>query len=189
MRFTKCLHTITVAVIALTMIGCAAKNVDFSTIECPARASELAAYDVFVGSWNWEAEMVNAAEGSQAWKGTAKWSWTLDNRYLHGTMEAASANAKFQAEGYWGWHPKAKKYTWAMYNNWGYPQHGTAKYCSESKHWTMKYKSVGLDGSTSYGRYEMKVVDNDTLDWTMVEWADPFHMVMKAEMTGTYKRR
>nr|NIP84766.1 hypothetical protein [Planctomycetales bacterium] len=53
----------------------------------------------------------------------------------------------------------------------------------------MKYVSVGLDGTTSYGYYQMKVVDDDTLDWEMVEWADALHLAKKLEMTGTYKRK
>ncbi len=53
----------------------------------------------------------------------------------------------------------------------------------------MDYKSVGLDGTTSYGRYHMTVVDDDTLDWRMEEWADGLHLVKKMEMKGTYKRK
>jgi hypothetical protein len=189
MRFARSLLVMLLPVVMLGSTGCAVKSVDLSTFDRPARAPELSAYDVFVGEWNWEAEMLNATEGGRHWKGTAEWEWTLDNRYLHGTMSATSPDAQFEAEGFWGWHPKSKKYTWAMYNNWGYPQHGKAKYHSADRHWKMRYKSVGLDGSTSYGRYEMKVIDNNTLEWTMVEWADPFHMVKKTEMTGTYRRR
>ncbi len=52
----------------------------------------------------------------------------------------------------------------------------------------MKYKSIGLDGTTSYGSYSMKVADNDTLEWRLQEWADMMHLFKKLEMTGTYKR-
>ena len=53
----------------------------------------------------------------------------------------------------------------------------------------MDYKSVGLDGTTSYGRYIVTVKDNNTLDWNMTEWADPFHTITKMELEGVYKRR
>jgi len=53
----------------------------------------------------------------------------------------------------------------------------------------MPFTSVGLDGTTSYGLYTMQVVDDDTLDWTLIEWADGLHTIMKSEMRGTYKRR
>jgi hypothetical protein len=53
----------------------------------------------------------------------------------------------------------------------------------------MTFKSVGLDGTTSFGRYQMTVVNNDTLDWHLDEWADGMHLVKKMEMKGSYKRR
>ena len=174
---------------ALTSVGCTAKNLDFSTLEKPARASELSAYDIFVGQWDWEAEMVNAAEADKKWSGTAQWSWILDNRCLHGSMSAKNVHVSFEASGIWSWHPKSKKYIWWMFNNWGYPQNGTASYDSTTRRWKMPFTSIGLDGTTSHGLYTMKVVDDDTLDWTLIEWADGLHMIKKSEMRGTYKRR
>ena len=177
-----------VPVAALLLAGCAASNVDFSSIERPDRATELDAYNVFVGKWDWQAETLNADDAHKNWTGTAEWRWTLDQRCLEGEMSAASGDTKFETAGIWSWHPKKKKYIWSMFNNWGYPQEGSATYCAETKHWKMKYKSVGLDGTASYGLYEMTVEDNDTLTWRMDEW-DAWHMVKKLEMTGTYKRR
>ena len=174
---------------ALLLTGCAASNVDFSDIARPARAPELGAYNVFVGSWDWKAEMLNGDDAHRNWTGTAEWRWTLDERCLHGEMAAESGATKFKTAGIWSWHPKKKKYIWWMFNNWGYPQEGTATYCDESKHWKMKYKSVGFDGTSSYGLYEMTAVDDNTLEWRMDEWADALHIVKKLEMTGTYRRR
>lgn len=169
--------------------GCAAKQVDFSRIKPPQRPSELDAYDVFVGSWTWEAEMLNAGGDDRKWSGTAEWHWTLDKRCLRGTMASQNKSVKFEAEGIWSWHPREHRYIWGMFNNWGYPQRGTAKYDAAQKHWHMTYKSVGLDGTTSHGEYHMRVVDKDTLSWSMTEWADRLHMVKKAEMTGKYTRK
>ncbi len=168
--------------------GCAAPKVDFSSLERPGRAAELDAYNVFVGSWVWEAEVLNAEAGDKAWTGKAEWKWTLDKRCLHGMMSAKSASAEFEAAGIWSWHPRKKNYIWWMFNNWGYPQEGTATYDAESRCWKMTYESVGLDGTTSYGQYKMKVINNDTLDWRMDEWADMTHLMKKLEMTGRYKR-
>jgi hypothetical protein len=169
--------------------GCAASKVSFSDIQRPDRAPELDAYDAFVGSWTWEAEMVYPEGLSEAWTGTADWSWTLDKRSLKGHMSAKSEHAEFESEGIWSRHPKSGKYIWWMFNNWGCPQQGKAKYNEETSTWSMPYKSVGLDGTTSYGKYTMTLVDKDTLDWNMVEWALPLHMIKKMELQGTYKRK
>ncbi len=177
------------AAAVMVVSGCAAPQIDFSALQQPARAAELAAYDVFVGKWIWEADVANAEGADKHWTGDAKWEWTLDDRCLHGVLSAKGAHAEFKAAGVWSWHPKDNKYIWWMFNNWGYPQQGTAKYDEATKTWTMPYQSVGLDGTTSHGCFTMKTVDNDTLDWSMVEWADMLHMVKKLEMTGTYKRQ
>ena len=180
-----------VAIVAMAgvLVGCAAPTLDFSTIERPARPVELDAYNVFAGSWIWEAEMLNAEGADKAWNGTAEWRWTLDKRCLHGQMSTANGRAAFESEGIWSWHPKTKKYVWWMFNNWGYPQEGTADYDESNKSWSMRYTSVGLDGTTSYGRHRMTVVDADTLEWDVVEWADPTRLITKMEMRGTYKRK
>ncbi len=168
--------------------GCTVSNVDFTTIEKPKRSSEMDRFDVFVGSWAWEAELKNTEGPDRKWTGNAQWDWTLDKRCLQGKMSAKSHNVSFDAEGVWSWHPKKKKYIWWMFNNWGYPQEGTAKYNATCNCWCMNYKSVGLDGTTSYGRHTIQVKDNDTLDWRMEEWVDALHLIKKSEMRGTYKR-
>ncbi|HUU84896.1 MAG TPA: hypothetical protein VM243_15460 [Phycisphaerae bacterium] len=175
--------------VAVLMAGCAAPIIDFSQIERPTRPAELEAYNVFEGQWNWEAEVVNAEGEDKTWTGEASWRWTLDNRWLHGLMSAKTKNAEFEAAGVWGWNPQKKHYVWWMFNNWGYPQEGTAKYDEANKAWSMNYTAVGLDGTTSYGWYWMKALDDDTLEWKMIEWADALHMAQKLEMTGTYKRK
>ncbi len=193
MRILNKLWVLVVPVLAASLCGCVARDVDFSNIERPPRAPELDAYNVFVGEWDWKAEVVNASESSKQWSGTASWEWTLDKRCLKGSMSAKSADAQFEADGIWSWHPKKKKYVWSMFNNWGYPQEGRAIFCEDCDEcgdkWIMKYKSVGLDGTTSYGRYHITVADKNTLDWKLTEWADPHHFFKKMEMKGTYARR
>jgi len=188
MRTRRMLRLLVVPLVGVLVAGCAAPKVDFAKIERPQRTAELDAYDVFVGSWTWEAEMLNAEDAHKKWTGTASWRWTLDKRCLHGMMSSESGDIKFDAAGIWSWHPKGKKYIWWMFNNWGYPQQGTAKYDKAAKTWTMPYQSVGLDGTTSYGLYTMKVVDNDTLEWCLTECADMARWFKKIEMKGTYKR-
>lgn len=175
--------------VLLTSFGCTAKVVDFSSIQRPARAAELSAFDVFVGEWDWDAEVVNAVDADKEWNGTAQWSWILDDRCLHGSMSAKSANAQFETAGVWSWHPKKNKYIWWMFNNWGYPQEGTAKYDADAKEWSMPFKSIGLDGTTSHGLYTLTVINNDKIDWTLTEWVDVFHTIKKYEMQGSYVRR
>ena len=53
----------------------------------------------------------------------------------------------------------------------------------------MRYRSVGLDGTKSYGRYTIRVIDENTLDWRQQEWADPMYLIPKMELRGVYKRR
>jgi len=184
-----------VRVVALSVVcawacsACTVQDVDLSTVKRPGLASELAAYNVFIGQWNWEAEALNASPSSKNWKGTANWRWSLDGRCLSGDMSAKSDAAEYEASGVWSWHPTKKQYIWWMFNNWGYPQEGTANYDEDNKTWRMDYTSVGLDGTTSYGSYEIKVVTNDELDWHMSEWADSLRTVKKIEMKGTYRRR
>ncbi len=172
-----------------TAWGCAAPNVDFSTMKQPARAAELDAYNLFVGDWDWKAEVVNTEGASKQWSGSATWAWTLDSRCLHGVMSSKSAEAAFNAAGVWSWHPAKKQYIWWMFNNWGYPQEGTATYDKSAKKWTMDYTSVGLDGTASTGCYTMQVTDKNTLDWRMTEWTDALHTVMKLDMKGKYIRK
>ena len=181
-----------VAVLTATAIlgpGCTVSNVDFSTIHRPARAPQLDAFDAFVGSWNWQATVLNTEGEGKEWSGTADWQWTLDKQALHGRMTSSSGDTRFEAAGIWSWHPKHKRYIWWMFNNWGYPQEGTARYDCSTKTWRMDYTSVGLDGTTSHGRYWMTVADKDTLDWRMEEWADVLHMIKKLEMKGRYTRK
>lgn len=173
----------------LVHMGCTARNVDFTRIQRPERSAKLDAYDIFVGSWTWEAQMLNAADADKAWKGTAEWKWTLDQRCLQGHLVSEGAHARFESSGIWTWHPRAKRYIWWMFNNWGYPQQGTATYNADRRCWCMDYKSVGLDGTASYGRHTLTVMDHDTLAWSMNEWADAVHLVKKMELEGTYKRR
>ena len=189
MQYVKKVGSAVSLVVVWSIVGCAAPKVDFSNIKQPARPSELENYDVFVGSWAWEAEMLNAEDPDKKWTGTAEWKWTLDKRCLRGTFQSQSQRTKFEAEGIWSWHPTEKRYIWGMFNNWGYPQRGVAKYNAASKCWCMDYTSVGLDGTTSHGRYCLTVTDNNTLDWKMVEWADALHTVKKVEMTGKYTRK
>lgn len=182
-----------VAIIPLASLffitGCMAPNVDFSAIKRPPRSSDLDAYAVFVGSWTWEAQVENAEGPGTKWSGTANWEWALDKRCLHGRLSAKSGDVAYEAAGIWSMHPRTKRYIWWMFNDWGYPQSGSASYDSKTKTWRMDYTSVGLDGTTSHGRYFVKVVDDNTLEWRMKEWADPLHFVQKLSMTGTYRRK
>ena len=193
MKVSRLTAAVAVPIFGLFPFGCAMSSVDFSQIERPVRSPELDAYNAFVGTWDWKAEVLNGDDANRMWTGTAEWRWGLDDRTLHGQLSAKSTDAEFDAYGVWSWHPKKKKYIWWMFNNWGYPQEGTAKYQEECEGalgcWRMKYKSVGLDGTTSYGRYDLKVLDNNTITWFMVEWADALHLVKKIEMDGKYTRR
>ena len=189
MKARHVVRLVVIPAISFLAFGCTVSNVDFTKLERPARAAELDAFDSFVGKWIWTAEALNAAEGSKNWTGTAEWTWALDKRCLHGVMSSRSGDTQYDAAGIWSWHPAKKQYIWWMFNNWGYPQEGTATDNKDTGVWRMNYKSVGLDGTDSYGFYSITQTDTDTLDWKMVEWADAFHTIKKIEMKGTYKRQ
>jgi len=177
------------SVVMLLSGACAAPKVDFSQIKQPPRATELEAFNPFVGSWTWDAKLDNADGPDADWSGTAVWKWSLDNRCLVGDIFSKSSRAEFKATGIWSWHPTKKRYMWWMFNNWGFPQDGSATYDAAAKSWNMNYTSVGLDGTTSHGQYRMKVVDDNTLSWEMTEWTGVLHMIEKMTMRGTYHRQ
>jgi hypothetical protein len=168
--------------------GCGGKE-GYGDLQRPPRPAAMDAYAPFVGSWTWEADMTIRNQDPRRWTGTADWRWTLDDRQLAGRMSASSGDQAFESEGMWGLNPSSGRYVWWMFNNWGYPQHGTARYKAADRCWTMRYKSVGLDGTTSYGRYALRFLDDNTIDWCMTEWLDPFHLIQKVEMKGTYRRK
>src|SRR5438067_7759743 len=95
--------------------GCASPTADFNKMQRPARAPALDAFNVFVGTWNWEASAANADTAHKNWTGTAKWEWTLDQRCLHGQMSAKSGSTEFDTAGIWSWHPVKKQYMWWMF--------------------------------------------------------------------------
>ena len=180
--------TVLAASMLAGLIGCSARTVNFAEIHRPPKAAELSAFDVFVGTWNWQAEMLNGDAAHKSWTGTATWQWTLDDRCLHGQLAAKSGDVAFDTAGIWTWDAKSRKYIWWMFNNWGYPQQGTAKYDAANRSWTLNYKGTGLDGTPSTGQYRITVSDNNTLKWEMSEWA-AMHMAKKIEMKGTYTRK
>ena len=189
MRATARTAAVVVGATLIAASGCAAPKIDLSGMQQPERPAELAAFDAFVGKWNWQAEMVTAEGPDAKWTGTAEWNWALDQRWLHGRMSSKTANAEFEAAGVWGWHPAKKQYIWYLFNNWGYPQEGNATYNEQTKTWVMNYTSVGLDGTTSHGYYRMTQAGPDLLEWQMHEWADATRMFKKLEMTGSYQRQ
>lgn len=177
-----------VAMILFAVPACSAPRVDFAAITKPDRSGELDAYQVFVGEWNWDAEMLNAEGADRKWTGTAEWHWGLDRRFLLGSLKSRSERAAFESSGVWGWHPTQKQYRWWMFSDWGYAQEGKADYDERTRCWRMPYTSCGLDGTNSHGEYTVTVLDSNTMEWTAVEWADALHVVKKMEMRGTYKR-
>lgn len=178
-----------VCFVALSLSGCTPRQVNLDMLRRPPRAAQLDALSVFVGSWTWQAEIVHAAPVVKNWSGTASWAWALDNRCLKGEIASQCGDTKFSSSGIWSWDQRARRFAWSMYNDWGHPQQGTATYDEGSRQWVMSYRSVGLDGTPSHGRYVMTVINDDTLGWEMVEWADRLHFIKKMEMKGTYNRK
>lgn len=174
--------------VAFTVGGCGPKTVDMSQIHKPPRPAALDAYNVFVGSWNWQAEMLNADAAHRSWTGTAEWQWALDNRGLHGHLMASSGDLSFESAGLWTVKAGTDKYVWWMFNNWGYMQHGKAHYEPNCRCWTMPFKSTGLDGTPSEGEYKITVVDNNTMTWELHEWST-LKLAKKIDMKGTYTRK
>jgi len=189
MRHLRTLSHASLFVLPVALSGCAAAKVDFAKIQRPSRAAELDAYDIFVGTWDWKAEMLNAEGPDRNWTGTAEWKWALDKRCLEGRLKSTNQKATFEANGVWTWHPINKRYQWWMFNDWGFPQEGNASYDAAKKTWRMPYTSVGLDGTTSHGEYRMTAVSNDKLEWYADEWADALHSIKKLEMKGSYTRK
>lgn len=188
MNLSRSMRTPALGSLWFVLTGCSASKVDFVKLQRPPRAEQLAAYDVFVGKWNWTASMLDRDGVRHDWVGSASWEWTLDRRCLEGKLSARSGDTTFAANGVWSWHPTRNRYIWWMFNDWGFPQEGTARYEARQRRWTMPYRSVGLDGTTSHGRYVMQVIDDNTLSWRMDEWIDPLGWIRKSSMEGQYTR-
>ena len=50
---------ILISTMFLVVLGCASPKLDFAALERPPRAAELGAFDVFVGEWDWQADVVD----------------------------------------------------------------------------------------------------------------------------------
>ena len=134
------------AVVLLSVAGCMKPQEKLATLQRPERSAEMDALETFVGAWDVEAEMLGVEGADRMWKGMAEWRYTLDGRALAGNMSLRNPKAPFQTQGLWSYNPAKKTYVWSIFNDWGYPQQGKAKYKVDKQTWVMDYVGSGLDG-------------------------------------------
>lgn len=156
-------------ILSLTLAGCSVTPMNVAALEQPGRAGQLNKYDMLVGSWTWEGEVIDAADTNRHWKGTADWHWTLEEQCLHSSLTATSDTISMKSYGAWTWHPAKEKYVWYTLNNWGYPEHGAASYDAATKTWTLTYNGIALDGRAVHGSHTYTLTDRETMTWTWKE--------------------
>lgn len=168
--------------------GCATNPPHGSYSVRPPRSEEVESLGYFVGSWDWFVE--GQLDGAAAqWSGSAEWDWTLDRRCLQGRIAGRSGNLSVEMAGVWTWHPTERRYMWWLFNDWGFPQEGTAALDAASRRWTFDYVGVGTDGQSTFGRYTVVAEDANTFSWRMDEWADALRLSRRAELAGTFHRQ
>ena len=92
---------------------------DLGSLVRPERAAEMDAFDVFVGAWDFKAEMMEVEGPNRMWTGLAEWKYSLDGRCLIGAMSLSNPQTQYQSEGHWTWNPGKQRYEFAIYNDWG----------------------------------------------------------------------
>lgn len=173
------------------LTGCESKNGGMSMedmMKAPPRAPELDKLQAFVGKWEDHGEGT-AMGHAMKFSGTATMNWEVDGRALVGRGEGTMGDMKMQTLEIWTWDPKAKKFMTMMMENSGEMSHGTATYDEPTRTWKMKSKGRNMNtGDTSVGEGTIKMIDNNTMEWTFTDW-DGWKMKKMFEGHGRSERR
>ena len=150
-----------------------------------------AALEPFAGRFTTTSRMwMNPGEAPQESVGTAEHSWVLGSRFLKMDVRGDMGGQQFEGLGYLGYDNVRGEYTsaWLDNMNTGITR-GSGNYDRASK----TYKESGAFSCSMTGekdmrfRAEWKVIDRDTLLYTMYSLAPDGREVKSVEVT--YKRR
>jgi hypothetical protein len=179
--------------LAITVIGCAPTvNVDMMKQMRPARPAEMEHLAALIGRWDTSAEnRVVCLNLVLPIQGVSENSWEADGWYLveRGEYEMGELG-KVHEFGVWTWDPAVKNFRTWRFDSFGGTRIGTARFDEKSKTWTVRSKRHSAWGSST-DRGTIKIVDDQTLEWTWNEWPgwDVLHLFKIAEFSGTSKRR
>lgn len=164
----------------------------------PAPAAEMKKLEKFLGTWNWTAEMVcptkeemmkhmppGSKEPQTTFKGTGKMEWALGGAALKGEGSFDLEGQKMTYVEYWMWDGKAKKFRTMSMSDWGEIGSGWAKPCNDCDGFCVTGEAVDAQGNKKSAEGCMRIVDNDTQEWTFTEKGPMGKMSMK----GTSKRQ
>jgi len=180
--------------LALTLAaGCMpTMNVETMKQMKPPRPAELEHLAALIGRWDTSAETrMTCLDLVLPIKGVSENSWAGDGWCMieRGEYEMGDLGTVHEF-GVWTWDSAAKRFrTWRC-DSFGGTRMGTAKFDGNSRTWTMKAKRRSSWGSSA-DRGTIKIVDDNTLEWTWEEWSawDPLRLFKMAEFRGTSKRK
>jgi len=158
----------------------------------PPRPSEMEQFAGLIGRWETSAETkIPCLNLVLPVKGISENSWEADGWYMieRGEFEMGEMG-KVHEFGVWTWDPAAKKFRTWRFDSFGGTRIGTARFNEESRTWAVKSKRKSAWGSST-DRGTIKIVDDNTLEWTWEEWSawDPLRLFKMAEFKGTSKRK
>ncbi len=180
---------------ALTMAvcaGCTPKMTLEGTKQTQSRRpAELDKLSMFEGRWvgTGEAKIAGLEEVLPV-KGAWQAGWECDGWYLVSREEVETGESdKTKGLGIWTWDPARKEYRTWWYGSGGARVTATTTLDEATRTWILKFKAYGPSGST-VGRGCVKMVDDDTMEWSWVEWPawDVLRLFKSVDLTGTYKR-
>ena len=155
----------------------------------PQRPAELDHLNAFVGKWEMDGECRMAGmEEELKTHGTSDMQWHGDKWFLVGnwifTMGDLGETTGLET---WTYDIKAKKFRSTWTDSMGAIGMGTSRYDEKNKTWHMQAKGYGPWG-TSTGKGSVKMIDDNTMEWTWAEYA--MGGLMKTmDMTGTSRRK
>ena len=155
----------------------------------PPRPAELDRLGSLVGSWEGSGECKMAGQDKSITnKGSNTVTWDCDKRVLVERWEGEMGEGnKMHGIGVWTWDSEDKKYKIYWFDNFGGTGEGEATYNDATRTWTMNSESEGPMGKT-VGKGTIKMVDNNTMDYTWEEW-NGWKTQKMMEMKGTSRRK
>ena len=194
MKNVNALSRTLLVLLCFGLVGC---QTDFDMAEMAAkqraRPAELDQLEPFIGNWSstTECKMMMGSSDAMQGTGTGKNEWAVNKRYLVGHMTADMGGEMGSMNGVevWTWDPSIRKFRTWWFDDWGTNGRGTAKYDEKSDTWRMRGKIHNtVEGRNTTFRGSVKMVDNDTMEWT---WAEYYGLGLFKflEMTGTSKRQ
>lgn len=182
--------TVVLSLIGLSLTACQQPKMTMAEMmKMPPRAAELDQLSAFVGTWEGTSEGIAHMAGGEkvTGSGTETYVWECDKRVLLNRMQWKMGDCTMHGIGIWRWNAGAKKFDTFWTSDFGDVGHGQAWYDAETKTWHMRGKG-DMGGHTSVGEGTMKMVDNNTMEWSWVEW-NSWKTEKTMEMKGTSKRK